>query len=264
MPSPQLARLRRVVTLFAVSLALAPTTADAQKKFEGTIVSACEGTIGCPNKVNLRNPFDTLQFQALLNVPTPLRPGEDKFKIVLRNLNGEQLSEKLDPGQIVREGNAFVYRNDAARETGGISRVTLRRKKAHEWRITVIAHGVMPAATLANMTIYLVIGNDSFLTKNVWSAREFGWLLHLPATAPTPEPTGTPVVTPSPAPTPALTSTPAPSGTVIPPPTPTGGPTITPSTPTPVPTQSPAPTPTSDPYGSVFEAFVAAPSSLLK
>ncbi|MBM4247052.1 MAG: hypothetical protein FJ148_25205 [Deltaproteobacteria bacterium] len=260
MPSAHFAKLRRAVALFALSLALAPTTAGAEKNFEGTIVSACEGTIGCPNKVNLRNPFDTLQFQALLNVPTPLRPGDDKFKIVLRNLNGKQLSEKLDPGQIVREGNAFVYRNDAARDTGGISRVTLRRKKAHEWRITVIAHGIMPGATLANMTIYLVIGNDTFVTKNVWSAREFGWLLHLPATAPTPGPTGSPVVTATPAPTPTAAPTPAPTGTVIATPTPT----LTPRpTSTPAPTQSPAPTPTSDPYGSVFEAFVAAPSSLL-
>lgn len=272
MPTRRFATLRRSVPLLALPLLLAAaTTASAQQTFRGTIISACEGTIGCPNKVNLKTPVDTLQFQAQLNPETPLHPNEDKFKIVLRNLNGELLSLKLEPGLIVREGSSFVYRNEAARQSGGISRVTLRRKQAHQWRITVIAHGDLSGATLEQMTVYVVVGNDTFLTKNVWSEREFGWLLHLPATAPTPGPTGSPVVTPTTAPT--GTPVPTPTSTPLGTPTPTIGPPISPSpsptptpvvTPPPTPTATPVPTPTSEPYGSVFEAFVAAPSSLLK
>ena len=270
MPSRRFVTLRCSVPLLALPLLLAAaTTASAQQTFRGTVISACEGTIGCPNKVNLKTPVDTLQFQAQINPETPLHPSDDKFKIVLRNLNGELLSLKLEPGLIVREGSSFVYRNDAARQSGGISRVTLRRKQAHQWRITVIAHGDLSGATLEQMTVYLVIGNDTFLTKNVWSEREFGWLLHLPATAPTPGPTGSPVVPPTAAPTGTPAPTPTPLGT----PTPTIGPPISPSpsptptpvvTPPPTPTPTPVPTPTSEPYGSVFEAFVSAPSSLLK
>jgi hypothetical protein len=257
MPSRRFRTLRRSITLLAVPLVLvAAYVARAEQKFEGTIVSACEGTIGCPNKINLKGAVDTLQFQALLNVPTPLHPGDDKFKIVLRNANGELLGEKLDPGSIVREGNTWVYRNDAARNTGGISRVTLRRLRAHQWRITVIAHGDLSGATLPQNVIYLVLGNDTFLTKDVWSAREFGWLLHLPATAPTPKPS--PVATPTPVVTPTPFLTPGAS-----PATPFASPTPTPK-PSATPTPTASPTPTMEPYGSVFEAFVAAPSSLLQ
>jgi hypothetical protein len=257
MPSRRFRTLRRSLTLLAVPLALtAAYVARAEQKFEGTIVSACEGTIGCPNKINLKGAVDTLQFQALLNVPTPLHPTDDKFKIVLRNPNGELLSEKLDPGSILREGNAWVYRNDAARNAGGISRVTLRRLRAHQWRITVIAHGDLSGATSPQNVIYLILGNDTFLTRNTWSAREFGWLLHLPATAPTPKPT--PVLTPTPfvTPTPGLTPGASPA-------TPFATPTQTPK-PTATAQLTPTPTPTLEPYGSVFEAFLAAPSSLLR
>lgn len=260
MPSRRFRTLRRALAVLVVPITLgAAFVARAEKKFEGTIVSACEGTIGCPNKINLNTPVDTLQFQALLNVPTPLHPNEDKFKIVLRNPNGELLSERLEPGLLVREGNTYVYRNDAARQTGGLSRVTLRRLRAHQWRITVLAHGDLSGAAVPQNVIYLVIGNDTFLTRDVWSRRQFGWLLHLPATAPTPKPTptGTPVV---PTPTPTSTPTPKPSATAQPS---NGTPTPT-VKPTPTPAVTPSPTPTIEPYGSVFEAFVAAPSSLLQ
>lgn len=253
MPSRRFPTLRLSLCILAVPVALGAWAAFAEQKFDGTIVSACEGTIGCPNKINFNTPVDTLQFQALLNVDTPLHPNEDKFTITLRNANGEILFEKLDAGLIVREGNSFVYRDDAARQSGGISRVTLRRKQAHQWRVTVIAHGDLAGASLAQMTIYLVIGNDTFLTKNVWTRRQFGWILHLPATAPTPGPT--PVVTPTPLQTPTPPATPSPTASF--------GQTPTPS-PTPKPTATPSPTPTIEPYGSVFEAFVAPPSSLLE
>lgn len=267
MPSRRFRTLRRSLTLLAVPLVLAAAPdAPAGQKFEGTIVSSCDGTIGCPNKINLKGAVDTLQFQALLNVPTPLHPTEDKFKIVLRNPNGELLSEKIPVGSIRREGRAYVYRNDAARDVGGISRVTLRRVRAHQWRITVIAHGDLSGATSPQNTIYLVLGNDTFLTKNTWSAREFGWLLHLPATAPTPKPTVKPTVTPVVTPTPFLTPNASPA-TPFATPTPTPRPSLTPkptASASPKPTASAQPTPTPEPYGSVFEAFLAAPSSLLR
>lgn len=252
--------LRRALVLFLLIAPLtlvAASAPGAEPKFQGTIVSACDGTIGCPNKINLKSPVHTLQFHAFLNVPTPLHPSDDKFKITLRNANGELLSEKLTEGLIRREGRSFEYRNENARLGGGISRLSLRRLRAHLWHIAVIAHGDMAGATLAPMTLYMVIGNDTFLSKNVWSKREFGWLLHLPATVPPPSPTPIgPTPTPRPSGTPAVTPTQS-GATPTPIPTRTPGPTSTP-----IPTPTPSPTP-SDPYGSVFEAFVAPPRSLL-
>lgn len=263
MPSQRFPRLRRSLVALIVPFAVAAAgAAEAGTTNRGTIVSACDGTIGCPNKINFRTPVDTLQFQGLLAAATPLVPNAEKFKISVRNANGLILSAQLASGLLRAEGGRYEYRNDDARQQGGISRVTLRNIRANQWRITVIAHGDMSAAILPKMTVYLRIGDDTFKTRNVWSEREFGWLLHLPATAPTPRPSPTPTAQPSPSSSPTPSA--APTQTPKPSPSPTPAPTATPKpTATPVPTSSPAPTPTVEPYGSVFEAFTEPPSSLL-
>ena len=223
------------------ALALPGTVGAAQ----GTLVSACGGTIGCPNKINLKNPVDSLTFYALLGPASALDLATDAFSLTLRNANGVVFTETLGGGQLRKQGRRWQFRDPNARQAGGFSRVTLR-KKGTGWRLTAIAHGDMSAATLAPMTVEIAIGDDTFATANTWSRREFGWLLHLPAGA-TPPPTPTAAPTSTPVPTPSL----APSGTPG-------------TTPTPAPTQTPTPTPTGEPYGSVNEAFLRAPRSLLR
>ena len=223
------------------ALALPGTVGAAQ----GTLVSACGGTIGCPNKINLKNPVDSLTFYALLGPASALDPGAEAFSLTLRNANGVVFTETLGGGQLRKQGRRWQFRDPNARQAGGFSRVTLR-KKGTGWRLTAIAHGDMSSATLAPMTVEIAIGDDTFATANTWSRREFGWLLHLPAGA-TPPPTPTAAPTSTPVPTPSL----APSGTPG-------------TTPTPAPTQTPTPTPTGEPYGSVNEAFLRAPRSLLR
>ena len=233
---------------------------------QGSLVSACGGTIGCPNKINLKNPVDSLQFYALLAPASALDPPAEAFSLTLRNANGVVFTETIGAGQLRKQGRRFQFRDPNARKVGGFSRVTLKRKGAG-WRLTVIAHGDMSAATLAPMTVEIAIGDDTFATANTWSPREFGWLLHLPA-GPTPPPTPTAAPTGTPAPT--QTPAPTPSGTPATTPTPVGTPTSSPATPTPTPaptpapTQTPTPTPTVEPYGSVSEAFFRAPRSLLR
>ena len=208
-----------------------PVFADRAYAAQGTLVSACFGTIGCPEKINLRGPVDSLTFQALLTPASPLSPATEPFTITLRNANGVVFTATLPAGSLKPQGRRFQFRDPNARVTGGFTRVTVRPKGSN-WRITVIARGTMSGATLAPMTVELQLGDDTFATVNTWSKREYGWLLHLPGgPTPPPTPSPTPVVTPS-------------------------------ATPTSSPT--PAPTPTENPYGSVFEAFVNAPASLLR
>jgi hypothetical protein len=270
MPSWRSVALRRSVLMAAVCAAAlsAPAAARAQAT-PGTLVSACDGTIGCPNKINLKDSVDTITFQARLTAATPLNPATEKLKLSVRNANGVVYARKLPAGSLQAVGNGkFQYRDEAARQLGGFSRVTLRSLGGNVWRITVIAHGDLSNATVAPMTLVLLLGDDSFKTKNSWSVREFGWLLHLPATAPpTPTPSTTPTTTTTPTPTPTRTPTVTP--TVISTQTPVPTPSIGPATPTPQPTVTPPPTPTptpapTPPYGSVFEAFVAPPGSLLQ
>jgi hypothetical protein len=229
----------------AVSVLAALALPAPARAAQGSLVSACGGTIGCPNKINLKNPVDSLTFYALLGPASALDPAAEAFSLTLRNANGVVFTETLGGGQLRKQGRRWQFRDPNARQAGGFSRVTLRRKGTG-WRLTAIAHGDMSAATLAPMTVEIAIGDDTFATANTWSRREFGWLLHLPAGA-----------TPPPTPTPAPTSTPVP--------TPSLGPSGTPgTTPTPGPTQTPTPTPTGQPYGSVNEAFLRAPRSLLR
>jgi len=258
-PITNLSRAAAATVVTTLLLFGAGGTADAA---QGTLVSACGGTIGCPNKINLRNAVDSLTFYALLTPTSALSPTTEQLTVTLRNANGVVFSQALAAGQLRAQGpRKFQYRNPNARQGGGFSRVTLRRKGS-SYRLTVIGHGNMSSATLASMTVEIAIGDDTFATINPWSRREFGWLLHLPAgptppATPTPTPTRTPTVTTTPSP---ATPTPKPSGT------PAVTPSITPTpavTPTSTPTSSPTVTPT-PPYGSVFEAFVKPPRSLLR
>lgn len=259
---PRFTRTLAVVAIGAVAL-LGSSPAEAA---QGTLVSACGGTIGCPNKINLKNPVDSLTFYGLLTPVSAINPAAESFSLTLRNASGVIFTGTLAAGSLQQQGpRKFQFRNANARLAGGFSRVTLR-KRGGSYRLTAIAHGNMAAATLAPMTVEIAIGDDTFATANTWSKREFGWLLHLPA-GPTPPPTPTP--TPTPTRTPTITPT---AGTPTPSPTPTRTPTVTPSiTPTPIITPTPVVTPTSTPtssptppYGSVMEAFVRAPRSLLR
>jgi len=265
MSSRRIPRFPRAIAVAAIGVAalLSVTAAEAA---QGTLVSACGGTIGCPNKINLNNPVDSLTFYGLLTPTSAINPAAETFSLTLRNASGVIFSGVLSAGSVRAQGpRKFQYRNASARQAGGFSRVTLRRKGT-SYRLTAIAHGNMAAATLAPMTVEIAIGDDTFATANTWSKREFGWLLHLPA-GPTPPPTPTP--TPTPTRTPTITPT---ASTPTPTPTPTRTPTVTPSiTPTPIITPTPVVTPTSTPtssptppYGSVMEAFVKAPRSLLR
>lgn len=208
----------------------------------GSLTSACGGTIGCPNKINLRGPVDALTFQAKITPATPLDPAEEAFSITLRNANGVIFTRTLAAGQLVKQGRRFQFRDPNARHLGGFTRVTLRPVGATAWRLTVIANGDMSGATLATMSVEIAIGDDTFATLNTWSPREYGWLLHLPGGVnPPPTPTPSPIPTPTPTPSP------------------TPGPTVTPT-----PSPTPTPTPTENPYGSVMNAFVQPPQNLLR
>ncbi|HEY8516151.1 MAG TPA: hypothetical protein VIS07_11615 [Candidatus Binatia bacterium] len=246
----------------ALSIAVAPIGPRDADAAQGTLVSACKGTIGCPNKVILRGAVDVLQFHADITPQSPINPPAEHFTLTLSNANGVIFSETLGANQFKKSGNRFQFRDPHARKSFGFSRVTIRKRPgANTYRIDLIAHGDMAAATLPLMAVEIAIGDDTFFTQNVWQQKAFGWQLHLPAVPATPTPT--PIVTPSPTPSPSPmppTPTPSPSPTPAPP-TPTPSPSPTPAPPTPSP--SPSPTPTQNPYGSAFNAFVAAPASLL-
>ncbi|MEW6272072.1 MAG: hypothetical protein AB1689_22550, partial [Thermodesulfobacteriota bacterium] len=215
--------------LVAMAPGLGAGRADAA---QGTLVSACNGTIGCPNKILLRNAVDTLQFHAKITPMSAINPPAEDFSLTLRNANGVIFTETLGSNQLQKVDNRFQFRDPSARRTAGFSRVTIRRKGGGMYRVDVIAHGDMSAATLASMTVEIRIGDDTFATQNTWDDREFGWLLHLPAT-PTPPPTVTPTPTPTPTVSVSPTPTSSPSPSPSPSPTPTAAPTPPPPTPSP-------------------------------
>jgi hypothetical protein len=233
-----------VMALVAAEPAATGTVAHAQ-----AIVSPCGGGESCPSRILFGGATDTLDLHADL-VGGMLDPTNESFTLTLSNANGVIFMDTLAPGEIQQIDNRFQFRDPNAEQTGGFGRVTLRPQGGNVWRVDLIGYGDLADATLSEMTVTIQAGNDTFTSTDSWQQREFGWINRFPATAPTPTPTGGPTATPTPEPTP--------SPTVVPP-TPTPEP-----TPTAEPTASPSPSPSPPPYGTVFEAFVAPPASLLR
>ena len=113
----------------------------------------------------------------MLNVDTPLHRNEDKFTITLRNANGEILFE-AGPGLIVRE-DATSSTNEAARQIGGISRVTLRAIGAHGAHGDRARRSRRRVARADDDLRRHQLAAALFTHKNVWTRRQFGWILRL-------------------------------------------------------------------------------------
>ena len=166
------------------------------------ILSACDGKRGCPSRIllNRERGLDTLSFRGLVALPDGFVPAEHALEVTLAHAGGEIFHATLAPGELRRTKRRWLHRDGAARSRGGLSRVELRALRGGGWRVSLIGHGDMAAATLAEMGLELTIGGHVFLVVTAWDEREFGWLLHLENDA-TATPTPAPTASPSPAPT---------------------------------------------------------------
>ncbi|HEY8516244.1 MAG TPA: hypothetical protein VIS07_12080 [Candidatus Binatia bacterium] len=184
-----------------------PAALEACSSSLGTICAQCDA-MGCttlafksiesppvvpcaPARIILRGNAatpDFFEFHAFAEAGV-IDPTTEPFTISLGNAAVDPIfAFTIPPGQFKRQGQTFTYRNNAARQTGGVAFVKISPRAGvngvYKVDIQVFDAGIESAATRPQMTVRFSIGNDSFVSTDVWSQKPNGWLLRAPTLAP--------------------------------------------------------------------------------
>lgn len=114
-------------------------------------------------------------------------PDVENFGILLTNANGVVYRGELEPGLLVKKSGGkgrFKFRDRFAKKglgtSDGLSRVGIRPRAFSGVDYIVFslrAYGDLSAATLADMTTQVVVGNDVGSLSATWKQRPNGWRL---------------------------------------------------------------------------------------
>ncbi|MEW6270628.1 MAG: hypothetical protein AB1689_15195 [Thermodesulfobacteriota bacterium] len=145
----------------------------------------------CPERIIFRGDASTpdfFEFHALIE-PGLINPPNETFTLSLGNaLFDPMFSFTLPPGSFTAQGKTFTFRDNGARQTGGIAFVKIAERVGapgfYKIDIQAFDAGLESEATLPDMTVRFAIGNDPFETTNVWIQKPNGWLLNLPEPLP--------------------------------------------------------------------------------
>ncbi len=124
--------------------------------------------------------LDNFQVHIGVKPATPIDPLAEKFSVKLANANGTIFEEILLPGSFVKKGPRYFFRDVDAKTLGGFFRVTITPKPGGFYRLDVESFGDLSAATLANMTLEVMIGNDLFPITKDFTQTKSGWVLNNP------------------------------------------------------------------------------------
>jgi cysteine-rich repeat protein len=139
----------------------------------------------CPSKIVLRpdRPTDILSIRAGIYPTQSFDPSTVSFGVTITNANGIIYSATLQPGDLKAAGRKYQFA-DAGVFTGGGIRNGLRLVRMSQrsdglWRFSIRAFTDLSAATEAEMTMQVVIGNDAFQKTATWTPRGNGWSVNL-------------------------------------------------------------------------------------
>ncbi|MEW6270206.1 MAG: Ig-like domain-containing protein [Thermodesulfobacteriota bacterium] len=119
--------------------------------------------------LRFRPAIDVLQVHIEVDPATPIAPAAEVLGVVLSNANGTIVNLSLPPGSLASpNGKRFRYRNVAARKLGGIGRAHIILRPNGNYRVDLDVYGDFSAATLADMTLQVTIGDDSFVNASTW------------------------------------------------------------------------------------------------
>jgi hypothetical protein len=105
-------------------------------------------------------------------------PSDKDVTVEMSNANGVFYSVTLPAGSLKLSGHYYKYKNEAARKTGGISRLTIWRKRGGRNQIYVDAWGNLSGAT-AEMDSSVTIGGTVYHHDGTWTPISSGWKLPL-------------------------------------------------------------------------------------
>jgi hypothetical protein len=170
-----------VVVGFGLLIASA-VAVQAQEVPQPVFGSCCT----CQAKIKLKNgpALDFLRVGARIIPVNPVNPFDLGFMFTLSNANGNLFTATLLPGQITEltNGRKWVYRNPAAKISGGLFSVIIQERddELDGLIVDVKAYADLSGATLAEMTTEMVIGPASFIDTGDWTAVSNGWRYRFP------------------------------------------------------------------------------------
>lgn len=180
--------------LRACSSSAPSVCSECEAKGCSTLAFAPQGSvIGCPHACPARIIYrgdmatpDFFEFHGLITLTPPISPTTQPFTLSLSNASFNPIfSFTLPPGSITAQGTeAYTYRNNNARQTGGIAFLKLAKRdgQPNTFKIDIQAFdaGLESKATLPLMTVRFMIGAEPFETTNTWIQKPNGWVMNLP------------------------------------------------------------------------------------
>lgn len=141
----------------------------------------------CPGRITFRPKrpaHDLFGFQASFVPTQALDPSMSTIGVTLTNANGIIWSATLLPGDLERRGDKYIFRDKTAKTgpgtRGGLFQLKLKEKPDANpqpglWRINIRGFADLAAATEAEMTVQIVVGNEAFQRTATWQERKNGW-----------------------------------------------------------------------------------------
>jgi TQXA domain-containing protein len=140
----------------------------------------------CPARISYKPKGpDRLQFQVSFSPTQSIDPANVSLGVTLTNANGIIYSAALLPGDLKKVGKAWAFRDTTAVKgpgiRGGLQSVRVRTKDGLSYRVDLRANSdlLQQFATLPDMTIQLVVGNEAFQKAATWEQIKNGWRVHL-------------------------------------------------------------------------------------
>jgi len=137
----------------------------------------------CPDTIKFKKigKPDQLIIRSAFPVGVALDPENEAFHVVLSNANGVVYEGSLPAGALEQRGKKFRFVDRAARSGAGtydgLFKVEVAAAQADAGtRVTIEAYGDLDAATLAEMTITITLGDDAVYRADVWATKAYGWI----------------------------------------------------------------------------------------
>ena len=169
------------LALALLALAALPAVSHAQE-IPQPISRPCKHP--CPNKLRFdAGPrLDSLEIHARVVPLSSIDPANETFAIELTDANGDTVFRGTLAAGDLRDtngGHRTLYRNPAAKRTGGLYSVliTPRRDAIEGFRVDIRAYGDFVRPVSDDITTFIAIGNDPFFDTRAWSPREDGWMV---------------------------------------------------------------------------------------
>jgi hypothetical protein len=128
--------------------------------------------------------LDIWKLHARIIPISDIDPPSEDVTLEISNVNDVIFAATLAPGDVRQApgGRRFYFRDPTARLLGGVERlfITQRFDGIGGYRVDAVLHGDLSLATLAEMTVRIVIGNDPFVNTSVWLEHAYGWSVDFP------------------------------------------------------------------------------------